>query len=237
MQQGGKYIGYIRVSTKHQAESGLGLDAQRAKIELYAQLMDMELVDIVVDAGVSGRKLDRPGLQEALQRMTDGEADGLIIAKLDRLSRSVGHTAHLIGKYFSSGEKHLQSVTDSLNTTTANGRMVINILSTMAQWEAEVISERTKDGLAALEGKENVKLGPDHYGMTRHEEELVDGRRKILSCSEEQKNIKLMIELREDGKGFRAICRELEARGIKTKKGKTKWHHSTVQQILEAQGA
>ena len=232
METKGKYIGYIRVSTKGQADSGLSLEAQENKIRLYAELFDVEILRIEVDAGLSGRKLARPGLQSALDALETGEAEGIIIAKLDRLSRSVAHTAQLIGKYFSSGERHLLSVADNLNTTTANGRMVINILSTMAQWEAEVISERTKSALDVLKD-EDVKLGPVTYGTVRAMETCEDGRRKVVSCADEISNAYLMRKLRAEGLSLRGVCRELEARGIKTKKGRSTWAPQTVKQILD----
>ncbi len=231
METKGKYIGYIRVSTKGQADSGLSLEAQEKKIRMYAELFDFEISYIEVDAGLSGRKLDRPGLQRALAAIESGDADGLIIAKLDRLSRSVGHTAQLIGRYFASGERHLLSVADNLNTTTANGRMVINILSTMAQWEAEVISERTKAALEVLKD-EDVPLGALPYGSYRGKVSS-NGRRVIVTDWFEVGVAKHIVALKNTGKSLRGIARELKRLGIKTKKGHDKWQASTISQILD----
>ena len=143
-------IGYIRVSTDEQAQGGVSLDAQRAKLEAFCALHDLVLVGVEVDAGLSAKTLARPGLESALSRLDRGEADGLAIAKLDRLTRSVRDWAALIEGYFGPvhpAGKSLWSVGDSIDTTTAGGRLVLNILMTLAQWERETIGERTRDAL------------------------------------------------------------------------------------------
>ena len=98
-----KVIGYIRVSTDEQASNGQSLDSQRVKLEAYASLYDLELVEIIEDAGQSGKTLKREGLPHALAMLRSGKAEGLLIAKLDRLTRSVGDWQILIDGYF--GEK------------------------------------------------------------------------------------------------------------------------------------
>ena len=143
-----KVIGYVRVSTEEQATDGVSMAAQEAKVRGFAALHDLDLVDVVIGAGESAKTLKRPGLQRALAMLKSGEADGLIVAKLDRLSRSVGDWQDLIERYF--GEragKTLMSVADSVDTRTAAGRMVLNIMMTVAQWEREAIGERTRDAL------------------------------------------------------------------------------------------
>ena len=84
-----KAIGYVRVSTDEQAKSGLGLEAQIAKIKAYAELFDIELTEIIMDEGISGKTLDREGLQRAIKILKDKKAEGMVIAKLDRLTRNV----------------------------------------------------------------------------------------------------------------------------------------------------
>lgn len=84
-----KVIGYSRVSTDHQAERGVSLEAQRAKLAAYAEAVDLDLVAIVEDAGVSAKSLECPGLTEALSMLEGGTASGLLVVKLDRLTRSV----------------------------------------------------------------------------------------------------------------------------------------------------
>jgi site-specific DNA recombinase len=95
-----KVIGYIRVSTDGQEASGLGLEAQREKIAGYCNLYDLELVDLVQDTASGKAMKGRDGLHRTLAMLKRGEAEGLVVAKLDRLTRSVRDLGYLLGKYF-----------------------------------------------------------------------------------------------------------------------------------------
>jgi DNA invertase Pin-like site-specific DNA recombinase len=127
-------IAYLRVSTDKQADRGISLDAQRAKAEAYAQLYDLELVEVIVDAGYSAKTLERPGLQKALGMLRSGAADALLVAKLDRLTRSVVHLGELVETYFSEGEAALLSVGEQIDTRSAAGRLVLNILASVSHY-------------------------------------------------------------------------------------------------------
>ncbi len=143
-----KVIGYTRVSTDEQAATGVSLAAQAEKLTAYAALYGLEIVEMIEDAGESAKSLKRPGLQRALGLLKAGQADGLLIAKLDRLSRSVKDWNGLIDLYF--GERagrQLFSVADSIDTRSAAGRLVLNVLMSVGQWEREAIGERTRDAL------------------------------------------------------------------------------------------
>ena len=109
-----KAIGYVRVSTQEQATHGYSLDAQIDKIKGYANLYDIELIDIVIDAGMSAKSLNREGLQTVLQALDSGKADAVINFKLDRLTRSVSDWNTLIADYFT--DKALLSVSDQIDT-------------------------------------------------------------------------------------------------------------------------
>ena len=165
-----KVIGYIRVSTEEQASDGVSLATQREKLNAYASLYELELIEIIEDAGQSGKTLNRPGLQQALTMIRKGQAAGLLIAKLDRLSRSVVDWNELIDGYF--GEKagkQLFSVADSIDTRTAAGRLVLNVLMSVAQWERETIGERTKDALQHKIRK-GERCGKVRFGYTLAED-------------------------------------------------------------------
>src|SRR5262245_43277710 len=117
-----KVLGYIRVSSEEQASHGQSLGAQRAKLEQYAALYELELVDGIEDAGVSAKNMTRPGLQAALAQLKAGTVDGLLIVKLDRLSRSLTDWQTLLRDYFGEkGGKQLFSVGDSIDTRSASG--------------------------------------------------------------------------------------------------------------------
>jgi len=143
-----RVVCYCRVSTADQADGGISLEAQVAKMQAYAALYDLTIVEVVTDAGESAKSLNRPGLQAALGMLKAGKADGLLIVKLDRLTRSIADWQDLIDAYFGErGGKQLLSVNDSIDTRTAAGRLVLNVLITVAQWERETIGERTKEAL------------------------------------------------------------------------------------------
>ena len=130
-----KVIGYARVSTAEQASGGISLEAQEAKIRAYCDLHDLELVEVIIDGGESAKNLKRPGLQRGLAMLKKKTVGGLVVCKLDRLSRSVKDWNCLIDGYF--GEKagkQLFSVADSIDTRTAAGRLVLNVLMSVAQW-------------------------------------------------------------------------------------------------------
>ena len=227
-----KVIGYIRVSTEEQATNGQSLDAQRAKLEAYAKLYDLDLVIVVEDAGISAKTLLRPGLQNALAMLRKGDADGLLIAKLDRLTRSVADWQILIDDYF--GEhagKQLFSVADSIDTRTAAGRLVLNVLLSVAQWERETISERTRDAL-----QHKIRKG-ERCGKVRFGYDLADDGVSLVPNEAEQDAIRLIRQLRTEGLTLRQIAGELAVRAIPTKEQYSGWTHTAVQRILTRHAA
>jgi len=136
-----RVVGYCRVSTEEQAREGLSLEAQESRIRAYCQAQGWELVGICRDEGRSAKDLNRPGLQAALAALERGEADGLVILKLDRLTRSVRDLGTLLEGVFR--ERALISITEALDTGSAAGRLVLNMLGAVSQWEREAIGERT----------------------------------------------------------------------------------------------
>lgn len=148
-----KAVGYVRVSTEKQAEKGISLEAQQAKIEAYATLYDLEIVEVVIDAGASAKSLDREGLQRALGLLKSGKAEALVVIKLDRLTRSVVDLGELIRDYFAGDKWSLLSVNEHVDTKTASGRLVLQILGCVSAWERESAGERTR---AALQHKASI---------------------------------------------------------------------------------
>lgn len=222
-----RIICYCRVSTTDQADKGVSLEAQQAKLAAYASLYDLTVVETIIDAGESGKSLNRPGLQSALAMLRKGQADGLAVVKLDRLTRSVADWQSLIDDYF--GErpgKQLFSVADSIDTRTAAGRLVLNVLLSVGQWEREAIGERTKEALGhKIRNRERV-------GAVRFGFDLADDGRQLVPNEAEQAAIRLMHELRTAGQPLRKIAAELSRRGIATKEGLANWTHSAVAYIL-----
>jgi hypothetical protein len=113
-----KAIGYARVSTEKQADFGVSLEAQAAKVRAMAVVQGAELVDVLVDAGESAKSLNRPAMARLLALVDSGAVDTVIIAKLDRLTRSVADLAELLKRFERRGVS-LVSVADSLDTRSA----------------------------------------------------------------------------------------------------------------------
>lgn len=206
-------VAYIRVSTDKQAEHGVSLDAQRAKIDAYAALYDLTLVDVVIDAGISAKSLDRPGLARALDMLRTGAADALLVVKLDRLTRSVRDLGDLVDRYFAGGKWALLSVGEQIDTRSAAGRLVLNVLASVAQWEREAIGERTK---AALAHKRSCgeRVGSVAYGYAL----AADGVH-LEPRADEQAVLAEARKLRAAGLSLRAVAAELAALGFAPRSG------------------
>jgi site-specific DNA recombinase len=215
-----KAIGYVRVSTEKQ---GLSREAQEKKIRSMAEVQGAELVDVIVDSE-SGKWLKRPGMARALKLIDKGQVQCLIIAKLDRLTRSVRDLANLLDRLQRCGVA-LVSVAESLDTNSAAGRLVINILGCVSQWEREAISERTRDALQHLKSSGKV-YGAIPFGFTRRGSALV-------ANSSEAAIIKRIRAWRRRGMTLRAIAERLNEESAARKRGGKKWYASTVGQILK----
>ena len=217
-----KAVGYVRVSTQEQADHGYSVDAQISKIRAYADLYDIVLLDVIIDAGVSAKSLKRDGLTNVLQMLDSGEADAVIIFKLDRLTRDVSDWNYLIKNYFT--DKALLSVSDQIDTRTAAGRLCLNVLMSVAQWERETIGERTS---TALQYK---KSQGEHVGSNPYGYEAVE---KVLQpIRDEAATIALMQEMKASGETLQAIADELNTQGIATKRG-GKWYPTSIKNTLE----
>src|SRR5437868_1373044 len=98
-----RVVGYVRVSTDMQAQEGVSLEAQRARLKAYCVAQDLTLIEIIADEGLSAKSLDRPGLRRALSMLDRYEAQGIVVLKLDRLTRSVKDLGFLCDTYFRDG--------------------------------------------------------------------------------------------------------------------------------------
>jgi DNA invertase Pin-like site-specific DNA recombinase len=219
-------IAYCRVSTNDQADNGISLEAQQARMAAYAALYGLTIVETIIDAE-SAKSLSRSGLQRALGLLKAGKADGLLIVKLDRLTRSVADWQALIDAYFGErGGKQLLSVNDSIDTRTAAGRLVLNVLITVAQWEREATAERTREAL-----QHKIRNG-QRVGKVRFGFDLAPDGTTLVANPAEQGIIGVMHELRAAGKTLRQIAEELTRRDVPTKERKSRWTHSAVAYIL-----
>lgn len=204
-------VGYLRVSSNHQARSGLGEAAQRAKITAAADLEGWDIVAWKVDRGETGKNANREGLLEALEMIAEHKADGLIAAKLDRICRSVIDFASLLA-WFGAGENVLAILDPAIDTSSPSGRLVANVFAAVAEWEGDVISERTS---AALEAKRAS-------GTPICRPSVVDNADLVARIR----------ALRDGGATLQGICNTLNSEGVPTLRGGAEWRPSAVQRVL-----
>ena len=205
------FVGYIRVSTDRQAASGLGLAAQRTAIEQYAARLGREIVEIYVETE-SGKIKDRPQLNAALAHCRKTKAT-LLIAKLDRLARNVAFVSALM----ETGTEFI-----ACDAPFAN-KLMVHVLSAVAEFERELISERTKAALAAAKAR-GVKLGT--YGA-------VLGARKRIEADRFAETVRpAFIAARDAGcTSLREYAAHLSATNTPTPNG-GRWYASNISLLL-----
>ena len=218
-------IGYVRVSTEDQAKEGISLDNQKSKIEAYCRLKDLNLSEIIEDAGISAKNLKRPGVQRVLKLARKKQVDAVVIYKLDRIFRSTVdalETTRLFDKWGVS----FHSIEETLDTQSAMGRFFFTLTAALAEMERCIIGERTKAALSHKRSR-NEKTGGDiPYGYD------LTPAGMLIKNETEQRVIRIIRNLDREGYSLRKICRELEKKGHLTKRGNAVWQPSTISKIL-----
>jgi len=219
-------IGYVRVSTDDQSESGISLDAQKSRIEGYAKAKGFELSEIIEDAGISAKDLNRPGIQRVLELARRREIEGVIVCKLDRMFRSTIDALETM-ESFNRWGVGFYSIEETIDTKSPHGEFFLTILAAFGQMERRLIGERTKTALKHKRSNGEKTGGDVPYGYS-----LAKDGRTLTEIPEEQKTIALMKRLKGKGYSLRGICDELEKKGCLTKMGKKGWNPKTVRAIL-----
>ena len=215
-------VGYCRVSTDKQAEKGVSLDAQMEKIRAMAVVQGVDVAEVITDAGESAKSLQRPGMARLLAMVDAGAVQTVIIAKLDRLTRSVKDLAELLERFQKRGVS-LVSVAESLDTGSAAGRLVLNIMVSVSQWEREAIGERTATALRHKRAHHRVYSNTP-YGYSRDGDALVP-------LPEEQAIIDRIRLFKANGWSLRRIADTLNQDGVPTKTG-SRWFAQSVKDTL-----
>ncbi len=219
-----KAIGLVRVSTVGQAEDGCSLQLQREKIQAYGSLNDLQLVDIIEEAGISGRAKKREGLDQIIQMVNAGQVEHFIVYKLDRMSRSLRQAIE-----FSDFLQHkgitLHSVCEKIDTASPTGKLFFNLMNALSSFEADVISFRTKEALQSKRSR-GERVGQVPYGMTLSEDGVT-----LVNHTDEQRVIRAIIRYHNKGMSNNGIACRLNERGIQTKNNGL-WRNHTVKGIL-----
>src|SRR5262245_19485477 len=218
-------IGYLRVSTKGQGESGLGIEAQKTGIEAYAHQMGLKVIAFYIEVE-SGKLADRPELKKALSHARRSKAR-LVVAKLDRLSRNVAFLSALL-------ESKVDFV--ACDNPHAN-KLTIHLLAAVAEHEAEMISQRTKAALQAYKAR-GGKLGAELVQCRNLTPEAVAiGRERSIqsrakAAAEAYVDLApMMLEWRSAGQSLAAIAERLNAEGHTTRRGKP-WNPVQVARVI-----
>ncbi|MGB0971179.1 MAG: recombinase family protein [Mycobacterium sp.] len=213
----GSVVAYVRVSTDEQAQSGAGLEAQRAAIEGEVTRRGWHVVEWHADEGVSGGKdiHHRPGLAASLAAVEQGAAAALMVAKSDRVARSLRTLLAVVDRVERAGGG-IVAVDGSIDTSTAAGRFTTQIMGGVAELERALISDRTKAALS-VKRAQGVRLGRPSALPA----EVVSG----------------IVADRATGHSFQRIADRLNADAVPTAQGGARWYPATVKKVLEGQDA
>jgi len=219
-----RLAGYGRVSTAGQADNGISLEEQDRRIRQYSEAHGAALVAVEMDRGLSGRTTRRPGLQRVLDLLKRGDADGVVVARLDRLSRSLKDAADLFARAQVEGWQ-IHSLNENLDTGSPSGRFVCHVLAAMAQWEREMAGERTRAALAEIRRQGRRISGKPPLGSG-----FRDGR--VIDVPAEQAVLRRLQRLQAEGLGAKAIATRMNEAKDYNPRTRRPWHHGTVRDIL-----
>jgi site-specific DNA recombinase len=218
-----KAVGYIRVSTDEQVKDGISLDNQAECITAYCKAKSWDLVQLITDEGKSAKDLNRKGVKKLIASAKNKEFDVLVIYRLDRLTRCVRDLGYLVQDVFDKNGVAFSSIQESFDTSNATGKLILNVLGSIAQWERETIIERTRDGLRYKKAKLEC-YGPVPFGFELNGKKLLPNEQELVTVSR-------IIRLRHKLKySYRKIANMLNADGFRTRTGR-EWFASSIQII------
>ena len=214
-------IGYARVSSSEQADSGNSLEVQAARIRDHAAAKGLGEVELLVDAGESAKSLKRPAMLDLLARVQRGEVSHIVATKQDRISRSV-RDMYAIIDLVTKHDVVVMMTDERYDTSTADERVMVGLRTLLSQRERELTGERTKRVLGHMK-KQGLQAGNIPFGWMRGEVAKVrpDGRTtyKLVECPREQEILQFIIDRRERGKSFTVIANALNCSGLRSRIG------------------
>lgn len=216
-------IAYIRVSTEKQVNEGVSLEAQKGRIEQWCKTNGYGLAGVYMDAGISGKSMEtRKGLLKALAALKKDMA--LVSYSLSRLARST-KDALTIGELVAKKQADLVSLSEQIDTTTAAGKMMFQMMAVLAEFERNLISERTSNSLQHKKHTGQKYTNKTPYGFQAIEGRLIEVKKEAVVVAEIQ-------AARASGTTLQAIANDLNGRGIPTKTGK-QWQPATIHLLLK----
>ena len=219
-----KFAGvYIRVSTEDQAREGFSLGEQEEKLLQLCKFKELEVYKVYKDAGISAKDMEhRPQFQEMLKDMKEGKLNYIVAYKLDRITRSVRDLEELIS-VLEQYNCFLLCDRDDVNTSTANGRFFVRMLTVLSQLEIEIVSERTKFGL-------NGAIKSGHIpGQRPFGYKSADDKRMVIDNAT-RPYVEKIFDMYLEGKSFQQIANYFKENNIYSKK---KWKDTTIQKIID----
>lgn len=220
-----RVLGYARVSTAEQANEGMSLDAQEARIRAWADALGHEVYDVVTDEGVSGTKLlaDRPQGRRVAELLDARKpaVEAVVVVRTDRLGRDAAEQIALL-KRFRTGKVGLVAIAQHIDLATPHGRAMAQIGAVFAELERALIAERTSEALAELRRQGKAWNHPP-FGW-----ETEDGR--LVTVPEEQETIRSILKLRDSGWSYNRIASHLTTEGYRTKRGGP-WQAMSVRSV------
>lgn len=220
-----KLVGYVRVSSAGQEEN-TSLEDQQRRIQQYCLAMGHELIQTFIEVGSGKSSKTRPEFQNALETVQD-HADGIIAIRLDRIARNTRDVLTLVEDVLEPHSKHLVLLDLNVDTSTPTGKMVLTMMSAVAELERSSILERTSRGRAYKKSQGLYAGGAPAFGL-----KAVEGVDQLVVAPEEQQVIDLILSLRQQGKSMAAIAETLNAEGFKSKRGGS-WYASSVKNVLD----
>ena len=215
---------YIRVSTDEQADRGNSLIEQQERLISYCRAMGWDQPMFYIDDGYSAKDLNRPAIKRLLDDVSQGKIRIILTTKLDRFSRNLLDLLQTI-RFLQDHDCNYVSASENFDTSTAVGRMTLQLLGTFAEFERERISERVKENMLSLARNTNKALTKPCYGY-----DVIDAQYAINE--DEARFVRMMFDLAEQGHGYRKIAQILNENGSKTKQGKP-WDQVNVKRLLK----
>lgn len=220
-----KVIGYVRVSSEIQKRKNNSIPLQKKKIKEYCSLNDFELIDVYEDDGVSGMSIDkRNGFKRMVEFMKENKIDGIVVWSLSRLGRKMKDVVEFMD-FLKSNNIGFFSIKENLSNDDKIGSLIMNILSSINEFEVEVIRERIKDV------KRNKKENGEVYGRMMYGYDNVN--RKMIENKEEKRIIRRVKNFRSRGWSWRRISNKLNDEGVKSKEGKL-WYDGSLYNMMRS---